>query len=438
MPFQPIDFSKIAPQGLSGVADMWKTFDESKANQIKSREDMLKHELEKAYGARDREGALGLQGAQTRLAGAQAGKLDIDNQAALRKAQRMEAFQQMLSSLQNSGGMPQQAPFQQPQDMGGAQQQMPGQSYGGEQMPGMENLTNSLMENRQPGGGQPQEQSQGKGQSNADLMDALYKNNPQYRDLFKESGFDVGEERKYNNITGEEIVTRKLPSGAVEHEPIQVGKSRAAVQRYEDTLKDIESQYSDVSGEQYNLSSMLDILSDPEAMKVLGPLQNFPAWANGTPEQQRIHSMYSALSGEIALNAAKNIKGPFTGRDLSLVNSIKPHVKDPYHISLGKLEAMYLLNDIVLKRLDKVNEYVEGGMSKVKAEQRAANEIDLSSIRDEVKELVSGAKYKALGKEQATQYVPVPGLSDDANAYFSNPKMTQAQRAKIKNQLRGY
>ena len=73
MPFQPIDFSKIAPQGLSGVADMWKTFDESKANQIKSREDMLKHELEKAYGARDREGALGLQGAQR-------SKLDLENE----------------------------------------------------------------------------------------------------------------------------------------------------------------------------------------------------------------------------------------------------------------------------------------------------------------------------------------------------------------------
>lgn len=141
--------------------------------------------------------------------------------------------------------------------------------------------------------------------------------------------------------------------------------------------------------QQDNFDKLVQDLEDhPNPEQVIGPMNKYFAQFFGSPEDQEFIGSVMATTGNVVLEAAKNIKGAFTGRDQSLINSMKPNANDPFHIFLGKLKTLSELNSLSEKRMEIYAEKVEQGTRPNQAMKEAHDQTKFEGIGDKYKKMV--------------------------------------------------
>jgi len=138
------------------------------------------------------------------------------------------------------------------------------------------------------------------------------------------------------------------------------------------------------------LDNMISELDNPEFYNTTGPVSSFLTnWA-GTPEKQQLLGSLRTSSGEIALQVAPSLKGAFTGRDQSLLNTIKANPDtDMPDVFIGKLKAQKMIGSLLGERHKLAAEYIDNGMSALKANEKAAQQTPLSKYKHEIDKLIS-------------------------------------------------
>lgn len=233
-------------------------------------------------------------------------------------------------------------------------------------------------------------------------LDEIYKNYPQYRDLMQGQGIKGSSSVKQSPETGQVFMETQLPSGRIEEHVMYAGRTpediaqakergaglgKADASMYQSGVE----QLGNLSDQKDNLNYIVDLLQrNPHASNVIGPYNNWATRLAGSQQDKELLGQFATSTGNITLQAAKGIKGAFTGRDQGLINSLKPTTKDPYGVFLGKTKAMLMLNEFVSRRINKINQYIHNGMSSSDAIQKARNEISLDKIRPQIQRMVEG------------------------------------------------
>ena len=145
------------------------------------------------------------------------------------------------------------------------------------------------------------------------------------------------------------------------------------------------------------------IENNPEFKNVTGPIGTRVTNWLGTPEQKELLGGLQTASGEIALQVAPALKGAFTGRDQTLINSIKANPGDFPDVFVGKLKAQKLINDVLLHRADLTAQYIEQGQTPRVALRMAAEQTPLSKYEPLVNKLKAGNKAEAQLKKQVAE-----------------------------------
>lgn len=92
----------------------------------------------------------------------------------------------------------------------------------------------------------------------------------------------------------------------------------------------------------------------------------------GSKETQDLLGQVEALSGNIMLSEAHNLKGAFTGRDQTLINRIKPNATDTYDVFMAKTNALIKFNELIKKRSELIVDYMTNqGMTSHEAIKKA-------------------------------------------------------------------
>ena len=129
--------------------------------------------------------------------------------------------------------------------------------------------------------------------------------------------------------------------------------------------------------------------SNPQFRNVVGPIKSpIMSWI-GNPEQKRLLGTLQSASGEIALQVAPALKGAFTGRDQTLINSIKAGPYDFPDKFIGKLSAQIIINSALKDRARIQAELVENGHSMLEASKLAAQQTPLEAFRPIVEKLIN-------------------------------------------------
>lgn len=129
--------------------------------------------------------------------------------------------------------------------------------------------------------------------------------------------------------------------------------------------------------------------NDPQFRNVTGPIGSFlTTWA-GSGEQRELLGKLASSSGEIALQVAPSLKGAFTGRDQTLINTIKASPKDFPDVFIGKLKAQKLINNVLSNRAKLTAENIEKRMKPLEAARKAALATPLDKYRQTVKDLTT-------------------------------------------------
>lgn len=208
--------------------------------------------------------------------------------------------------------------------------------------------------------------------------DELYDQMPITHSRFKQLIPDIGPLISKNDNTGETIITKRYPSGKITQEVIQTGMRPGDVAFQKERAKGRAQQIKVLEDERGANSDQRDILNKikntveqnyDDFKNVTGPVDSVLARYFGTPAQQKMLGALWSDTGNIVLNAAKSIKGAFTGRDLGLINSIKPSPKDMPAVFLGKLQAMQELAEIVDQKKGMVIDLMDQGYSRNQAEK---------------------------------------------------------------------
>lgn len=170
------------------------------------------------------------------------------------------------------------------------------------------------------------------------------------------------------------------------HEGLQKGLGKYAAQSYGESVNSVKG----IQNQNVALDEMINqIDKNPEFYNVTGPVQSFfTKWA-GNPAQQKLLGSLQTASGEIALQVAPSLKGAFTGRDQTLINTIKanPNTDFPY-IFVGKLKAQKLINSVLEQRESLAGEYIKKGVDPLQARKLAAKQTPLEKYRPIVEKLL--------------------------------------------------
>lgn len=144
------------------------------------------------------------------------------------------------------------------------------------------------------------------------------------------------------------------------------------------------------------LDNAIDIIQNmPDAENVIGPLNSVLARWTGSPEQSDLLGQIASNSGNFTLNAAKSIKGAFTGRDMGLIDSIKPTPKDRFDVFKGKLKALKLANEVVASRNKIIMEKIKSGVPVDEAIRQAKEQTDFKKIKPMIANLMVTDKQKS-------------------------------------------
>jgi hypothetical protein len=351
-----------------------------------AKERMLANQLREAQLAQmpeEQKARRELLGAQTRGAEELARSRQIEQQKNLLDMKRMEEFRRML---QGGGRAPMQQPGADVQKLSTLPLplQVPTQMA-----PAVDRQVAETTE-RQATVINP-------GNPNLYHMDELYMQRPDMRDQFNKNGLKMSQQVKQSPETGQVFREVTYPSGRTEIQAMDVGRSPEEIARakeigksdikvYERALESVDA----AGGAMDNLDYIIDKINEsPNFDQVLGPVTNWLATWTGSDEDKKLIGEVQSAVGNIVLDAAKSIKGSFTGRDMSLINSVKPGMKDFPQVFKGKLSAMRALAELVSQRNSKIASYIREGMSPDKAIKRAQKETDLGVIRKDVEMLIN-------------------------------------------------
>jgi len=216
-------------------------------------------------------------------------------------------------------------------------------------------------------------------------IDQIYANHPELRDLLEKQGLKLKRQIKSSPETGQVFVEITYPSGRVEVQSIDVGKNKAQLEREANIGKADAKVYDNALEAQQTAQGAIDnldyiknlIANTSDFKNVVGPVENILAKWTGRPEDKELLGNIQSAVGNIVLDAAKSIKGAFTGRDLGLINSIKPNVSDFPEVFVGKLNAMGVIAELVSKRNQLIADYIRQGYTPTDAMKMARNETKL-------------------------------------------------------------
>lgn len=151
------------------------------------------------------------------------------------------------------------------------------------------------------------------------------------------------------------------------------------------------SAYQGMANQGAAIDEMINLsLNDPEFKNVTGPVGSFLAKWTGSPERKELLGRLQSSSGEIALQVAPSLKGAFTGRDQTLINTIKANPNSDFpDVFIGKLKAQKLMNSVLQDRAEKAAKYMEQGDSQLEAIKKATKETPLENYRNQVEDMVN-------------------------------------------------
>jgi len=238
-------------------------------------------------------------------------------------------------------------------------------------------------------------------------INKMYEEYPEFRKDFEKEGYKKSISIKSDPASGEAFVVTQHPNGMITAQALNVGKSPSTIAQEKEEGKYMGKTYGDAVDASQALSdraSNLDRLAEglennPDAKNVIGPFNKNIAQVFGNPADQAYLGEVMAATGNIVLDAAQNIKGSFTGRDQSLINSMKPNANDPYWVFLGKLKGMSELTNLAQQRLDLYADAVHNGVPPHKALEIARKNTDLSKIGDRYTKLIQTAQQREALKE---------------------------------------
>lgn len=213
-------------------------------------------------------------------------------------------------------------------------------------------------------------------------VDQMYMNHPEFRDLLEKQGYKLKREIKSSPETGQVFSEITYPSGRVEVQSINVGKNKAQLEREANIGKADAKVYDNSLEAQQTAQGAIDNLdyiktligNSDDFKKIVGPVKSILAKWTGRPEDKELLGNIESAVGNIVLDAAKSIKGAFTGRDLGLINSIKPNTNDFPEIFIGKLNAMRQIAELVSKRNQLISDYIRQDYTPTEAIKMARNE----------------------------------------------------------------
>ena len=170
----------------------------------------------------------------------------------------------------------------------------------------------------------------------------------------------------------------------------EIGKYRGKA--YGDTM-DALSSAGDMDS---NLQFLKDIVDkNPNFNSTVGPVSSFFKTYAGTPEEQDVIGKIATGTGNILLDAAKNIKGAFTGRDQTMINAMKPNLKDMPEVFKGKLNAYIQLNQLLQNRLSLYADLLHDGVPPHKALTEARKHTDLAPVYEEAQKSMGAPSASA-------------------------------------------
>lgn len=361
---------------------------------------------------------------------AQSEKARSDVEMQKMQAERMKAFTNLLSGAQpSSAGQP----FMQE----GAPQQIaqPAQDAG---------MAQKLQDIKQlqKDSARPNEVVIEQGNPNASHLDYLYESNPQFRSEFEKAGFKKSVQIKQDPQTGQLFESIKYPSGRVTARAVQLGVDPVTLagdkERAKENVKadmkianDATKSLLDVDRTLTNIGIIRDTFNrNQNLMNVVGPVQSVLAKWTGNEQDRRTLGDVGSTLGNVVLDASKVISGAFTGRDQTLIESIKPSKSDFPGVFMGKLESMEKIANIVQKRNGLIAEYIRQGAPAHKAIQQAQKETDLIKISSDVRQRIKRDEQlsKFVTPQEMMQLNSI-GSEEEMFAYLS--KLPAEKRNKI-------
>lgn len=210
--------------------------------------------------------------------------------------------------------------------------------------------------------------------------------------------------------TGEVMTTERLPSGKIttrtslvgrQPEDIEFAKKQADVRSNE-----IQTNLTENRNLQ-NINSNLDYInsvlkSAPSSPDAIGPYNSIYSYWGNNPQARNLLGQLSTQSGQIMVDTLKQLKGSNTGRQMSIVNQIKPNIKDPYATFIGKFYAMKLVTPMLMKRRELYSEYLRQGINPEKAQKLSADQTDISKLQPKINFYLKNG-LKALRNSQMAQ-----------------------------------
>jgi len=353
--------------------------------------------MELKYLPQEKQSALAQTGLQQQLLQRQIEAQNLDTRMRQQFANLMGSPAQQPSTMQ-----PTQAPAPTIQAQPGATSEFKGMPFRLPEQKPEELPAPNLGETVKQGIAQPNAKTIIAGDPNQYKLDAIYDANPMMHKYFKDFGLTKDVKVVTNPKTNETMIQTKYPSGKVTAEIVQVGKTPGEAKFEEETAKS-RAKYldeaapvlSDLSSTQENLDSIASILNNKaESINAIGKMNKPFAELFGNQEQQDILGQLQFATGNILMEAAKNIKGAFTGRDMGFVNSMKPNVNEPYYVMVAKTGAMQAFNQMAYRRLELASQLVENGMSPRQAVIEAARRTPLEPIKKQYEDQLKQAKLR--------------------------------------------
>ena len=198
---------------------------------------------------------------------------------------------------------------------------------------------------------------------------------------------------KIIEVDGEHVAVTPIGNLPVAHgqSPEDLARSKALGTHAGKFSGEIDDKRLDLDQHSDTLDRIQNIVSKyPNPENVIGPLNSWATKVGGNEEERKFMGEVAAESGNITLGAASSIKGAFTGRDMGLINSIKPNLSDTYPVFQGKLKALRLADAVISKKYDVIQRELARGATPSQAMAMARKEVNMS----EVEKTMEGLKEK--------------------------------------------
>lgn len=269
------------------------------------------------------------------------------------------------------------------------------------------------------------------GNPNLARFDEMYKKHPEFQDMFKKQ-FNIPAPSVHQDPqSGQVFAQRQLPSGAVEVRAIRAGRQPEDIELAKDIAKADAGEYKATNEQIQNLDQLgnnLDFMIDTvnanagDAAKVIGPWNSaLTKYWTGDPKQLELLGQISSSTGNILLEAAKQLKGATTGRQMSAINAVKPNAQDRFPMFVGKLKAMKVLQDFQRQQAALRNRYIRQGFSAADASEKVKNELSFKPIQKRIDGLFNNAKLQIQRQEKFHGQNYSPDVLSTAKKYGISP-----------------